>query len=682
MVGSLFSYEALEERAPSRMKVAFASHVEFGEVEEGRALFDGFKTMKAITWSYGLKMVVQQMRKFEHVELVFGCSNMLDRDIKLSGIAALVHQGQVIKDLQGKYGREISDRVEAGTCELFFESTVQSHQKLYLLANEDEGRYRVLTGSANFSERAWTGDRQKEVLICCEGREAYDAFERELYEPFKRTCATHVKDLKAILDGAGEKGFPTVEELPIVRPRDGLVIIEESKEPDLHISMADCALYGGLEQDGQKALESALKFSGGRAVLDTHGVETLRLEGARIGEAKAEEMAVCPKLIVNEEGDASLNGRRLERSGYTHDAKVVVEFIESLGIFSGDTDGYKEDAWKILCWYFATPFFPRLRRACRSAERDGRVSSLPMYMILFGSSNAGKTALMRFLGKAMCGEEVRQLPGNAFRAGKPVKDVKANTVRKPRLMQINQCGLPVLYDDVPSSELQDTALRKLLIDSMEEDYDEKYPSYPAVVATSNITPAMPREFRKRALFFESRASLPALDAIDNGHIPSKLTREVGSALFAEYAARMAPAVAEMVREENIDGLDVYEASSRILLDLFGEAGESPDWASPLSNNDYFGERAECRRATSLLVDYFRANPDHFERNRREGRLIVRYEASDRSAQKLLKEVSTSLPPRCEPRFVTGMLTLNLRETDDICDHMLKVRKGLLDWLAG
>ena len=681
MTASLFPDEQLGTQPLEGLKVGFCDHVAFRAVDAGENLFDGFKEMKAITWSYGLGMLVRQMRKFQKVELVFGCSAMLDDEVKLSALGPLVQQAQVIRDLQSKLGKEISERVEEGSCSLFFESTVQSHQKLYLLSDSEKGRYRVLTGSANFSDRAWRGDKQKEVILCFEGKDSYDAFLRNIYEPFRKTCATHVKSLKAIIEKADEAGMVTLDELPIVKPEGGLVIIQESTEADVRISMADCALYGGLEREDAKTLESALKLSGGNVVLDTHGVESLMLEGQRIQDARAEQMAVCPKLIVADDGSVTMNGVALETQGYKRDAATVIEFVESLDIFSGDTASYKQTAWKIICWYFATPFFPRLRRKCREARQDGRVSSMPMYLFLFGSSNAGKTALMRFLGKAMCGEEVAQLAGNALRAGKAVKKVSASTIRKPRLMQINQCGLPVLYDDVAGAELTDSALRKLLIDAQDAAYDERYPYYPAIVATSNITPAMPREFRKRALFFESSASLSQMDAIANGHVPSSLTKCVGSGLFAEYAKKMAAQLGAML-EEGVEALDVYKASSAVLIELFAESGEVPSWAVPLSNDDYFGEEAESKRAVSLLVAYCKANPSDFERNAKEGKLIVRYAAGDRNAEKLLKEVSTSLPPRCEPKMITGMLSLDLRQAEDICGRKLGAKKGFWRRLLG
>ncbi len=135
-------------------------------------------------------------------------------------------------------------------------------------------------------------------------------------------------------------------------------------------------------------------------------------------------------------------------------------------------------------------------------------------------------------------------------------------------------------------------------------------------------------------------------------------------------------------DAGIDSLDVYEASSAVLIELLSEAGKAPKWAVPLSNDDYFGEEAESRRAVSLLVDYFKANPDSFERSAKDCKLIVRYAENNRSAAKLLKEVSTSMPPRCEPKMITAMLTLDLKQTEDICGQKMDAKKGLLEWLFG
>ncbi len=112
-----------------KVKITEADSLKVTTIEDATSLFDGFASMKAITWSYGLPMAVRQMRKFSDVELVFGCKAILDKQVRLSALASIVVQAESLKALQNKWGREISERMEKGECRLYFENTISSHQK-------------------------------------------------------------------------------------------------------------------------------------------------------------------------------------------------------------------------------------------------------------------------------------------------------------------------------------------------------------------------------------------------------------------------------------------------------------------------------------------------------------------------------------------------------------------------
>ncbi len=110
MQESLFSMEAEEFDEPAvegKTKITRSETLKVETIDNAEKLFDGFKTMKAITWSYGISMVAKQMRKYEDVELVFGCKAILEKQIKLSALASLVVQAETLKLLQNKWGREI-----------------------------------------------------------------------------------------------------------------------------------------------------------------------------------------------------------------------------------------------------------------------------------------------------------------------------------------------------------------------------------------------------------------------------------------------------------------------------------------------------------------------------------------------------------------------------------------------
>ncbi len=652
-----------------KVKITEADSLKVTTIEDATSLFDGFASMKAITWSYGLPMAVRQMRKFSDVELVFGCKAILDKQVRLSALASIVVQAESLKALQNKWGREISERMEKGECRLYFENTISSHQKIYLLADEEAGKYRVITGSANFSSKAWSGDKQKEVIQVCDDRDSYFEVFEKLYKPFRDTCATKVENLKATLNHIDNEGAVGLGDIPILQSKSGLVILDraDAEDSDAVISMAECALLGGLQQPQVKRIEPLFASSSSGFAIDQGNLTTLMLEGDKIAEERERKDKECPRLVIDwDEATASFNGKPLLVEGYENDASRIVEFVNNFQLFSGDVEGYQMDAWKIMVWYFATPFFSRLRRACILARQEGLLISLPMFMFLFGSANAGKTSLMKFLGKTMSGHSFDELAGANFKDGDPVKNVKANTIRKPRLMQVNQKGLPILYDDVAKGQMTDSPLRKLLTTPYSKTLDMEYDGYPAVIATSNITPPMPQEFQKRALFFQVSASLNQEQSILNGHIPNRLTDEVGSAFYAEYVRRATPLFRAAMNADSIESLDVYRISSEIILELFKESGHSPTWAKPLCIDDYFGEASMCQRAARDLKRYFTASKSSFERDTKKNQLIVRCASGDRNAESVLKGIEMMLPPRFEAEFSPGMLTCRLYEIEKLC----------------
>lgn len=77
-----------------KIKITEVNSLKVRTVDDATSLFDGFASMKAITWSYDLPIVVKQMRKFSDVELVFGCKAILDKQVRLSALAPLVTQAE------------------------------------------------------------------------------------------------------------------------------------------------------------------------------------------------------------------------------------------------------------------------------------------------------------------------------------------------------------------------------------------------------------------------------------------------------------------------------------------------------------------------------------------------------------------------------------------------------------
>lgn len=126
-----------------------------------KALFGGFDHLRVITFSYGLGFVETVADMFEDVEIIIGSMNTVRPDI----VDVAMHQKLEMKRLSKR--KQLVERVKDGSVRIYFNMRKMSHEKLYILS-ADDGRCRIITGSANLSKRAFTGGQYEEIT-CFDG---------------------------------------------------------------------------------------------------------------------------------------------------------------------------------------------------------------------------------------------------------------------------------------------------------------------------------------------------------------------------------------------------------------------------------------------------------------------------------------------------------------------------------
>lgn len=153
-----------------------------------RELFEGFDSLKAITYSSGLDLILELAGMFRDIEISFGSERILSRGHAILEQASHIARGYTFVDAiadqkafverlgaeLGKSGMALLPRIADQTLRFRLLRKMPSHEKLYLLANARN--YRVITGSANLSLAALSG-RHKEVYVVFDGEEAYRAFD-------------------------------------------------------------------------------------------------------------------------------------------------------------------------------------------------------------------------------------------------------------------------------------------------------------------------------------------------------------------------------------------------------------------------------------------------------------------------------------------------------------------------
>jgi hypothetical protein len=178
------------------LEVVYASATGSATFERA-ALFGGFTAMRAFTYTPSIPMIMGLLRDYDYedFECIFGHSGILSRDAAdLLAFQAVVdeklNKGFVgIKDLSEGRRKTIYDRAADETARFFVVKDVIAHAKIYLL--EREGLRRVVVGSANLSETAFSG-RQAETLIAFDNDSvAWDHFSCQ-YDAVREIASSRV----------------------------------------------------------------------------------------------------------------------------------------------------------------------------------------------------------------------------------------------------------------------------------------------------------------------------------------------------------------------------------------------------------------------------------------------------------------------------------------------------------
>jgi hypothetical protein len=150
-------------------------------------LVSGYSSMRVLTYSNSLSMISRTAALLDDLEIVFGREDIVGEAEKLYW-----YQDELVRAVrdQIKSADPLRKKIEAGNLRLFVVKDLVSHEKLILLEAED-GNKRVLTGSANFSERAFSGKQNEGYVLYDDDEAAWDYY-RGRYERLKAASALGV----------------------------------------------------------------------------------------------------------------------------------------------------------------------------------------------------------------------------------------------------------------------------------------------------------------------------------------------------------------------------------------------------------------------------------------------------------------------------------------------------------
>lgn len=544
---------SISTQALNVVKAVYADTVETNWEE----LFDGFDRLYAITFSSGIEFVNKVINKFSYAEVVFGCEKIIANDI-----AAImsVQIDSVQRLAKSKSAGNLANRLDDGSLQLYVSRDTKSHEKIFILESADHKRVRVITGSANMSASAFCGI-QRENIVCFDDEAAFSHY-KVLFETFKETCSDNVS-YKAVVNTMNQEDYlkENIKEVPVFQAieKQKLVFLEQA-QPEDEVEYEIVADVKKM-QELVKPIMPKMPVQANRIVV---AAEPMRVFGKRYTEVRrvaAEAVKQLPKLHIDyDAGTMTFNDENIDLnpnlSEVAKNIKSIQKFFSGMDYFYGDVEQAKKDYFKYMTWYLATPFMAYLRYFASRNNYDTKL--FPMYGVIYGDSNGGKTTFIKFLVKLMCGETVKMNTTEDFTA-----------TRIDGLKRVCE-GLPLNIDDLAKTQFQNHSER--VIKNDEWGISDRLVNYPAVSITSNKITSLTKDLSKRAIICRIGAKIDNERGAKNSKRVNESMSELTTAFYGEYVRRMLVCIDEMTTEmrENANGKeyfpDIFHASSSVIAD--------------------------------------------------------------------------------------------------------------------
>ena len=530
-------------------------------------------------------------------------------------------------------------RIDANTLRFYVARSILSHEKIYLLSAND-GRRRVIMGSANMSFAAFAGG-QRENICYMDSVQAYNWY-LSCYNALKEQSTDQIsKEAYLYADDA-----ENLEKLPIaktVRIKKAIVIQPIENQSDVQFVLDVKNLAEKLKSSVPKPDKKTHKI-----LLSPDKIKTIRKQVV-VNKTKEQELkSEYPQLVVNvERGVVFLNDFQLNlnpsQEEIKNDVSLFLKYMTGYEKFHGDIVGIQNRYFEFANWFFCSPFMASMRDM--AVRYNQNTLPYPVFGLVYGQSKAGKTSFLETLLKMMIGQKTKISAPDFTRSS--IENLK-RTVK----------GAPIIVDDLTNARFNQHAIET--IKNEEFGVSDHLLYYPSVVISANEdVKAVAPEVIRRTVICRVQAGLTNTEVM-RSNIVRTVQREIGTAFYREYLRRMLEIVPELLEtlksDEPESTPDILKASSQIIVSIFKSFvdGEIPKYIRELDLDDYFSERVTGSYAIKTIQNAWKINRSSFEVSARSNEL--RYNAGATwEAERIIKE----LPETLEAHKSREWLVMNL-----------------------
>ena len=542
-------------------------------------LFNGYDNLRVLTYSASVGAIVRMLDKysFANFECVFGYEGVL-RDIKdvLSFQKVVVGSTRAaIMGLKDDRHIHILEKVHLGKAHFYVLRKYVAHAKLYLLSDVN-GHTRVIIGSANLSERAFSG-RQSETLVKFDNDEKAWQHYNRMFDQLKNASSDEIPLPQDRISTADIE----ITETPAMANASTTLIIDSPSAEELEVSSpVQISQVEKVVAAISPSISSSIPpIRGGKQKITPE----IKRDIGRIRLVKSAEEADNRYFSLDRiNRSALLSGERFplewNDKAVSTDANLLINYFKNYeGAFEGNVPRLQRDYFIFMAWLYFSPFICDMRSLALLQDRD--VIRFPSFAIIFGKSNCGKTSLVDTLMTSMF-RYTRTIPKDNF------------TASNLRALQQAYKRFPVVFDDIGRAAFIRHG-REMIKNEMQLPVIEN----PGFVVSMNAEPqSFPDEIVKRSMMIYTTTALPPHNEELRQRLQSTI-QEMRHGLTGHLYRRYLVEVMDQLDSERLPE-DWLALSSGVLNNVFSKAiGESPpNWSQPVTWLGYAENRYDRVKA--------------------------------------------------------------------------------------
>lgn len=406
----------------------FVVHNGRPEFIEAEKIFDAsvYDTLYGVSYVSSPKFFFERIKDFNDVKFIVGIPDSEYMEDFQNSVVTLIADAEkgvnFFNELPPLIKNKVADNALQIRCA---KPGLMFHDKLYLLANEKENRYRVVIGSANFNPAAFDpANANFENVRIDDGKALYDIYLARFNELYSLTndyipekCKRRYKETKTLVVVDAEERADLIFDA-LDDNRTNIVVSGEYRE-EINRAVTKMKLRTETIEKSAEVLKSVLSSKRADGTFGIKLKETLlkNKQGIKNFFVRSQQEAVqndIREILLPSEDDylyKQSHESKDEVSMYSQLAPLdkIRASLEKINAF---TEAYYKYAaspnWVIpakiyetILYTFTSPFIWRIRQQYAVEYDKASVCDIPMFCVIGGIRESGKSTLLSILAQLM-----------------------------------------------------------------------------------------------------------------------------------------------------------------------------------------------------------------------------------------------------------------------------------------